>query len=103
LHATQVLGYPKSNSVNPKDDEMLSLLGEKHDSKLKAGEAGCSCNLCLFNDKTKNCRGEKYCIMVADAKECSEGVSFFGVRQARTLFCLHATADALSAFECRSS
>lgn len=79
--AKQVLGYPKSNSVNKEDDEMLSLLGERHDAKAKAQGRSCPCNLCKFNDKLQNARGQCYRIMVADAKECSEGVSFFGVRR----------------------
>ena len=69
------------NSVNKEDDEMLSLLGERHDAKAKAQGRRCACNLCEFNDKQVNARGQSYRIMVADAKECSEGVSFFGVRR----------------------
>ena len=60
---------------------MLSLLGERHNAKAKAEGLKCPCNLCLFNDKQHNAQGQCYRIMVADAKECSEGVSFFGVRQ----------------------
>ncbi|KAL3928708.1 MAG: hypothetical protein SGPRY_002276 [Prymnesium sp.] len=83
LHAKfgdKVLGYPKSRSVNKEDEEMLSLLGDSHNAKAKAEGLSCACNLCKFNDKLQNARGQCYRIMVADAKECSEGVSFFGVR-----------------------
>ena len=69
------------NSVNKEDNEMLSLLGERHDAKAKALGLPCPCNLCKSNDKVNNARGQRYRIMVADAKECSEGVSFFGVRR----------------------
>ena len=62
--AKQVLGYPKSNSVNKEDDEMLSLLGERHDAKAKAQGLSCPCNLCMFNDKLQNARGQCYRIMV---------------------------------------
>lgn len=78
--AAQVLGYPKSRTVNKEDEEMLSLLGDSHNAKAKAEGLSCACNLCKFNDKLQNARGQCYRIMVADAKECSEGVSFFGVR-----------------------
>lgn len=76
--AGRAIGYPPTK-VNDKDDELRELLGQAHDAKAKLrGE--CKCNLCVFNSKD-NLRGEKCRIMVADAKECSEGISFLGVRQ----------------------
>lgn len=83
LHARygkEVVGYPKV-SIAKDDKEMENLLGEKHDSRAQAKGKPCACNLCIFNDRKNNLRGEKARIIVADAKECSEGVSFFGVRQ----------------------
>ena len=57
-----------------------NLIGCKHDPKALATAEGCKCNLCSFNSKS-NLKGTKLRIMVADAKFCSEGVSFFGVRE----------------------
>ena len=79
-YGDKVVGYPKVNA-NQGDSDMLKLLGQKHDSRAQAKGQPCACNLCIFNDKKANLRGEKARIIVADAKECSEGVSFFGVRR----------------------
>ena len=51
------------------------MLGFPHDEARGRG-GGCPCALCSFN------RGDGGAnVMVADAKECGEGVSFFGVRR----------------------
>lgn len=63
-----------------KDETLKKLVGNKHDPKLVATRDGCRCNLCRFNSNS-NLRGEDLRIMIADAKFCSEGVSFFCVRQ----------------------
>ena len=75
-----VVGYPPSK-VKEEDVEMKRLLGERHDSRATAQGRPCPCNLCIFNNRKANLRGEERRIIVADAKECSEGVSFLGVRR----------------------
>ena len=69
-----VLGYLGGNpSVTVKwDDEIRSLIGEKHSDADKA-KGECGCNICRFNDPKANLEGEAYRIIVADAKFCSEG------------------------------
>ena len=47
--------------------------GTPHDDTL--GKDKCGCTLCAFNKQ-----GSAIRVCVADAKECSEGVSFLGVR-----------------------
>jgi len=78
---SEVLGYVGCNaSATAKwDDELKALIGDKHNEAEKA-KGCCGCHICKFN-APKNLQGEEYRIMVADAKFCSEGVSFFGVRQ----------------------
>lgn len=71
-------GGPPS-STSRWDDELKALLGDKHSEVLKARDE-CPCNICRFNNPS-NLRGQDVRIMVADAKFCSEGVSFFGVRE----------------------
>ena len=53
---------------------LLPFLGEPHDAAL--GGARCGCALCTFNRPASAVR-----VMVADAKECAEGVSFLHVRK----------------------
>jgi len=77
----EVLGYVGCNpsAIQKWDDEIKLLIGDKHNEADKA-KGCCGCHICRFNDP-KNLHGEESRIMVADAKFCSEGVSFFGVRQ----------------------
>ena len=49
--------------------------GEQHNELPPPGER-CRCSLCQLNAP-----GSKLRCMVADAKECSEGISFLGVRR----------------------
>lgn len=74
---TQVCGY--DGLAPPKNDDQLKrLMGTgKCERTLNCN---CDCNLCKFN-RSDNLRGEKIRVMVADAKQCSEGVSFFAVQR----------------------
>ena len=69
----KVIGYPPTKSKLHEDDvEMRNLLGTKHDPK-----AGlCACNLCKFNNRKSNLRGEQYCIMVISRpKKLAQGTA----------------------------
>ena len=78
----EVLGYVGCNASQTVkwDAEVKALIGDKH-SEVEKAKGCCSCNICLFNDPMRNLHGEHCRVMVADAKFCSEGVSFLGVRQ----------------------
>ena len=77
----EVLGYVGCNpsAIAKWDDEIKALIGDKHSDAEKV-KGCCGCHICKFNAPT-NLQGEEYRIMVADAKFCSEGVSFLAVRQ----------------------
>ena len=67
-------GFPAARTAADKRDEaLLPFLGEPHDATLGAR---CGCALCTFNRPASAVR-----VMVADAKECAEGVSFLHVRK----------------------
>ena len=67
-------GFPAARTAADKRDEaLLPFLGEPHD---EAAGSKCGCALCAFNRPSS-----AICVMVADAKECSEGVSFLHVRR----------------------
>jgi hypothetical protein len=67
-------GFPAARTASDRRDEaLMPFLGEPHDET--AGSA-CGCALCAFNNPRSEPR-----VMVADAKECSEGVSFLHVRR----------------------
>ena len=71
-----VRGFPAAKTTAERGDPALSfLLGAPHD--VNAGCGACRCALCSFN------RGGEGAprVMVADAKECGEGISFLGVRR----------------------
>ena len=81
-HDPTVLGYagrPASEFRGPNDAEIRRLAGAPH-SSLMASTGECPCHCCRFNHPD-NARGGRARVMVADAKYCSEGVSFFGVRR----------------------
>jgi hypothetical protein len=66
-------GFPAARTAADKRDEhLLPFLGEPHD---EGAGSECGCALCAFNRPCSPIR-----VMVADAKECSEGVSFLHVR-----------------------
>lgn len=75
--AGAVRGYPAARTAAERGDTtLLPLLGAPHDEAADPSDP-CRCALCAFN------RGGAGAprIMIADAKECGEGVSFFGVRR----------------------
>jgi len=75
--ADAVRGYPAARTAAERADAtLLPLLGAPHDEAAEPSDP-CRCALCAFN------RGGAGAprIMIADAKECGEGVSFFGVRR----------------------
>ena len=70
-----VRGFPAARTAAEKRDVAIaSLLGSGHDES--RGKGSCTCALCAFNRGDGGAR-----VMVADAKECGEGVSFLGVRR----------------------
>lgn len=72
----QVSGFPAARTCAERGDSVLSaVLGRAHDEA--AGVKACGCQLCAFN---RGGDGAPW-LMIADAKECGEGVSFFGVRR----------------------
>ena len=74
LGSDAVRGFPPARTAAEKRDVAIAnLLGGSHD--VTRGRAGCPCALCAFNRGDTAAR-----VMVADAKECGEGVSFLGVR-----------------------
>lgn len=89
LGEEKVRGFPPARTLaERRDAQLLPLLGFAHDES--RGRASCPCALCVFNraESTKQPSGSSdgngddgVRVMVADAKECSEGVSFFGVRR----------------------
>ena len=74
---TVVCGY--DGLAPPKNDDELKRLMGTGKCQVK-DKCDCPCNLCKFNH-SDNLRGEKLRVMVADAKQCSEGVSFFAVQR----------------------
>ena len=66
-------GEPGGAAADKRDEALLPFLGEPHDATLGAR---CGCALCTFNRPASAVR-----VMVADAKECAEGVSFLHVRK----------------------
>ncbi|KAL1523659.1 hypothetical protein AB1Y20_018594 [Prymnesium parvum] len=71
-----VCGYPAAKTAAERNDPALArLLGPAHDEF--SGRELCQCALCTFN---RGSSGAPW-LMIADAKECGEGVSFFGVRR----------------------
>ena len=81
-----VRGYPAARTAAERADAtLLPLLGAPHDESAApdggGGGAPCGCALCAFN------RGGDGAptLMIADAKECGEGVSFLGARLTLTL------------------
>ena len=85
-----VRGFPPARTAaERKDGAIVELLGNGHDASL--GRQHCPCALCAFNRADGGFGGETLgacgpCdggprVMVADAKECGEGVSFLGVRR----------------------
>ena len=73
---SRVRGFPPARTFTERNDEALApLLGLAHDEGL-ALASRCPCALCEFNRPDSAAR-----VMVADAKECGEGVSFLGVRR----------------------
>ena len=77
-----VRGFPPARTFSEQRDESLRpLLGLPHD---ETAGSSCDCSLCLFNNKrATGGMGGGICphVMVADSKECGEGVSFLGVRK----------------------
>ena len=70
-----VMGYPPARTYSEqKDESMLALLGMPHD---ETRPERCKCALCSFN---KGSAGAPR-VLIADSKECGEGVSFLGVRK----------------------
>ena len=59
-------------------DEIGPILGVKHDTLAAPGK--CKCCLCEFNKAEQPAHCPPL-VMVADAMECAEGVSFLGVRR----------------------
>ena len=75
LGSEVVRGFPAARTAAEKRDVgIASLLGGGHDES--RGKGSCMCALCAFNRGDGDTR-----VMVADAKECGEGVSFLGVRR----------------------
>ena len=71
-----VRGFPPARTAAERSDPtLLELLGGPHDEQAARGSCGCA--LCAFN------RGGDGAptLMIADAKECGEGVSFLGARR----------------------
>lgn len=88
LGEESVRGFPPARTLaERKDTQLAPLLGFAHDDS--RGRSGCPCALCVFNraeskqvaDGVCSAVGSGVRVMVADAKECGEGVSFFGVRR----------------------
>ena len=68
-----VCGYPNAKTWSEKEDPVLSaVLGPAHDEA--KGRDLCPCRLCVWNRSGDG--GPR--VMVADAKECGEGISFLG-------------------------
>jgi len=68
-----VRGFPHAKGAETFDPQMYAMLGDAH---CAADGALCKCALCGFNRE-----GSGPSVLVADAKECGEGVSFKGVRR----------------------
>ena len=82
-----VRGFPAAKTMSERaDEQLMPLLGVPHDSMARDGE--CRCSLCSFNRPSGGPS-----IMVADSKECGEGVSFLGVRRDHGL---HSTSARLT-------
>ena len=82
-----VRGFPPARTAAERGDPaLLGLLGGPHDEQAEPGCCGCA--LCAFNRGGKACgecaeggEGGAPTLMIADAKECGEGVSFLGARR----------------------
>ena len=71
----KVRGFPPAKSRAEREDPTMSqLLGAPHDEG--AAKGSCKCALCTFNRQSSAVE-----MIVADAMECGEGVSFLGVRR----------------------
>ena len=81
LGVGSVRGFPPARTAAEKKDlGICALLGGPHDEA--RGRTHCPCALCTFNRGGTLADGSPAPhVMVADAKECGEGVSFLGVRQ----------------------
>ena len=73
-----VRGYPYAKTPSEeRDRELMQYLGQPHDEEAVQNGSPCRCALCAFNSSAPGTPS----VMVADAKECGEGVSFKGVRK----------------------
>jgi hypothetical protein len=87
LGPSRVRGFPAARTFTERNDEALApLLGLAHDEGL-ALASRCPCVLCEFNRPDSAAR-----VMVADAKECGEGVS--------VLACVSSTCATVGLFSC---